>query len=252
MTLDPPGWSRMAAMPAPALRRPASRILACLALAALAAGPAVAELVILEGGRVLKASSYRVEGRRAMVELASGGLLDLPLARVDRVVDDEISRQPAPPPPAGFVADFRDTDAVPATPYGELIFKAARRHGVSPRLVAAMVRAESAFDARAVSRKGAVGLLQLMPATARRFGLTSSERYRPEKNLQAGTRYLRWLLDRFEGELTLALAGYNAGEANVARYGGVPPFRETRDYIRRIYGFLGLPAAEAAVAAAGR
>ena len=70
-----------------------------------------------------------------------------------------------------------------------------------------MVRAESAFDAAAVSHKGAVGLLQLMPATARRFGLTSSERYRPEKNLEAGVGYLRWLLDRYEGELPLALAG---------------------------------------------
>ncbi len=129
---------------------------------------------------------------------------------------------------------------MPATPYGELIFAAAKRHEVSPRLVAAMVRAESAFDPQAVSHKGAAGLLQLMPATAKRFGLTSSERYRPEKNLEAGVRYLRWLLDRYDGELPLALAGYNAGETNVERYGGVPPFRETREYIRRIYDFLGL------------
>ncbi len=221
-----------------------------LALALFGAGAAAAELVVLAGGRVLKATSYRVEGRRAVVELASGGLLELPLARVDRVVDDEVSDEPAPPAPVGFVVHFLDSDTPPATPYGDLIFETARRHRVSPRLVAAMVRAESSFDPRAVSRKGAVGLLQLMPATARRFGLTGSERYRPEKNLEAGVRYLRWLLDRYPGELALALAGYNAGETNVARYGGVPPFRETRDYIRRIYGFLGLPGSEAAAAAA--
>ncbi len=191
-----------------------------------------------------------MEGRRAVVELPGGGLLELSLSRVAQVVDDEISTEPEPPPPAGFEHAFRDTDTVPETPFGELIFETARRHAVSPRLVAAMVRAESAFDPAAVSRKGAVGLLQLMPATARRFGLRSGERYRPAKNLDAGVRYLRWLLDRFEGELPLALAGYNAGEANVERYGGVPPFRETRDYIRRIYGFLGLPAESAA--AAGR
>ncbi|MFQ5349285.1 MAG: lytic transglycosylase domain-containing protein [Thermoanaerobaculia bacterium] len=228
-------------------------VVGCLALAALAAAAAPAELVILEGGRVLKASSYRVEGGRAVIELSSGGLLEMPILRVDRVVDDEISDEPPPPPPAGFEPGFHESDTVPETPYGKLIFEAAKRHRVSPRLVAAMVRAESAFDPSAVSHKGAVGLLQLMPATARRFGLTSSERYRPAKNLEAGVRYLRWLLDRYEGELPLALAGYNAGETNVERYGGVPPFRETREYIRRIYDFLGLAGAGAALtAAAGR
>ena len=220
-------------------------------LGLLTAATAAAELVILEGGRVLKASAYRVEGRRAVIELPSGGLLEMPLLRIERVVDDEITEEPAPPVPAGFVPSFRDSDEVPDTPYGELIYEAARRHAVSPRLVAAMVRAESAFDPVAVSHKGAVGLLQLMPATAKRFGLTTGDRYQPAKNLEAGVRYLKWLLDRYEGELPLALAGYNAGETNVERYGGVPPFRETREYIRRIYGFLGLSGAEAA-AAAGR
>ena len=237
-------------MPSVVPSRPLRRA-ACLLLgAALAATAAPAELVILSGGRVLKATAYRVEGRRAVIELASGGLLEIPLLRVERVVDDEISEEPEPPVPAGFAPGFSDSDTVPATPYGELIFAAARRHAVSPRLVAAMVRAESAFDPAAVSRKGAAGLMQLMPATARRFGLTSAERFEPERNLEAGTRYLRWLLDRYQGELPLALAGYNAGEANVERYGGVPPFRETLEYIRRIYGFLGLSGADAALAAA--
>lgn len=237
-------------MSAAAPRRPFRLANLSLLLAALAATAAPAELVILEGGRVLKAVAYRVEGRRAVVELPSGGLLEIPLLRVERVVDDEVTTEPTPPAPAGFVPAFRESDTVPATPYGELIFETARRHAVSPWLVAAMVRAESAFDPEAVSHKGAVGLLQLMPATARRFGLASGDRYRPERNLEAGVRYMRWLLDRYEGELPLALAGYNAGETNVERYGGVPPFRETREYIRRIYGFLGLSAA--AVAATGR
>ena len=234
-------------MLAEAPRRRSRPVVRWLLILSLAAAATPAELVILDGGRVLKASAYRVEGERAVIELSGGGLLELRLARVDRVVDDEITDEPEPPAPAGFDSLFHDSDTVPQTPYGELIFDAARRHEVSPRLVAAMVRAESAFDPGAVSRRGAVGLLQLMPATARRFGLTSGERYRPELNLEAGVRYLRWLVDRFDGELALVLAGYNAGEASVERYGGVPPFRETREYIRRIYGFLGLSSESAAV-----
>jgi soluble lytic murein transglycosylase-like protein len=135
---------------------------------------------------------------------------------------------------------------VPATPFGEQIFAAAERHQVNPELIAALVRAESAFDPGAVSHKGAGGLMQLMPATARRFGLSEAERFDPERNLEAGTRYLRWLLDRFEGDVARALAAYNAGEGTVDRYGGVPPYRETRTYIRRIYSTLGM--AESAVA----
>ena len=146
--------------------------------------------------------------------------------------------------------EFDDTAPIPSTPYGAQIFLAAREQGVNPELVAALVRAESAFNAGAVSHKGAGGLMQLMPATARRFGLTDAERFQPARNLEAGTRYLRWLLERFEGDVPLALAAYNAGEGTVARYGGVPPYRETRNYIRRIFRTLGLGEhAEAALAA---
>ena len=182
------------------------------------------------------------------VELLGGGALTLPLGRVSRVIDDEIEPPPPAPQPVAAAAaamvpvpwEFADGQAVPATPFGELIYAAAERHRVNPELVAALVRAESAFDPRAVSHKGAGGLMQLMPATARRFGLDDAERFEPERNLEAGTRYLRWLLDRFEGDVALALAAYNAGEGTVDRYGGVPPFRETRTYIRRIYSTLGV------------
>jgi soluble lytic murein transglycosylase-like protein len=232
-------------------RRALPALLAALLL--LAALPAAAELVILEDGRFLKASAYRVEGDRMRVELLAGGALTLPLPRVSRVIDDEIEPPPPAPPmvaavtPAGVVPwRFADGQAVPATPFGEQIFAAAARHEVNPALVAALVRAESAFDPRAISHKGAGGLMQLMPATARRFGLSEAERFDPERNLEAGTRYLRWLLDRFEGDVARALAAYNAGEGTVDRYGGVPPYRETRNYIRRIYSTLGM--AESAVA----
>jgi hypothetical protein len=114
-----------------------------------------------------------------------------------------------------------------------LIRGAAARSGVDPQLVFAVMRQESSFNWRALSPKGASGLMQLMPATARRFGVQNI--FDPAQNIEGGTRYLRFLLDTFGGDVELALAGYNAGEHAVARYGNrVPPYRETQDYVRRI------------------
>jgi hypothetical protein len=114
---------------------------------------------------------------------------------------------------------------------------AARRHAVSPDLVKAVIAAESEFDQWAVSSKGAQGLMQLMPATARRFGV--SDAFDARQNIFAGTQYLRVLLDQFAGDLSLALAAYNAGPNAVLRYGGVPPYRETRGYVAKVQSFLG-------------
>lgn len=112
------------------------------------------------------------------------------------------------------------------------ILAAAGRHGVDPLLVKAVILAESGGRRWATSPKGAMGLMQLMPATARRFGV--ADPFDPAQNVAGGTRYLRWLLDRFGGDVTLALAGYNAGEGAVERHGGVPPYRETRNYVRAV------------------
>ncbi|MFZ1908270.1 MAG: lytic transglycosylase domain-containing protein [Burkholderiales bacterium] len=113
------------------------------------------------------------------------------------------------------------------------IRRAAERHGVDPLLVHAVVRAESGYDPRAVSRKGAAGLMQLMPETARRYGVT--DRFDPATNLDAGVRHLRHLLRLFGGNLSLALAAYNAGEEPVLRAGGrIPDYRETAEYVRRV------------------
>ena len=203
------------------------------ALTALGA-PAAAELV-------LKVEGYELVEPRVRFDLPGGGSMTMSLDRVERIVEDEIVPEDERVEEDGaFVIAFRETDEVPDTPYGELIFEAARRHEVNPELVAAMVRAESAFDPAAVSPKGARGLLQLMPATARRFGVDRDSIHDPERNLDAGVRYVRWLGERFSGELPLVLAGYNAGEGMVDRYEGVPPFRETTNYIKRIYRFLGL------------
>jgi soluble lytic murein transglycosylase-like protein len=112
------------------------------------------------------------------------------------------------------------------------IRRVAERHGVDPLLVHAVVRAESGYDPKAVSRKGAVGLMQLMPETARRYGVTDP--FDPATNLDAGVRYLRHLLRIFGGNLSLALAAYNAGEEPVLRAGGIPDYRETAEYVRRV------------------
>ncbi len=118
-----------------------------------------------------------------------------------------------------------------------LVEKAARRHDVDPQLVHAVIRQESDYDPFAVSSKGAMGLMQLMPATADRFGVQNI--FDPAENVQGGVQYLRHLLDRYNGDPRLTLAAYNAGEGAVDRYGGIPPYRETVDYVskvRRLYG----------------
>lgn len=113
------------------------------------------------------------------------------------------------------------------------IVESSRRYNIDPLLIYAQMHQESSFKIRATSHKGASGLMQLMPATARRFGVTKI--YDPKQNIDAGIRYMRWLLDTFNGDVVLALAGYNAGEGAVMKYGWqVPPYRETREYVRRI------------------
>ena len=120
--------------------------------------------------------------------------------------------------------------------YDDLILKASEKHNVEPALIKAIIKAESNFNHRAVSRKGARGLMQLMPATASSLNVQDS--FHPENNIEGGVKYLRYLLNYFNGNLHLALAAYNAGENAVIRYGGIPPFRETKLYIERVLSFL--------------
>jgi soluble lytic murein transglycosylase-like protein len=113
------------------------------------------------------------------------------------------------------------------------IVDAGRRHSVDPLLLYSIMHQESTFKPRAMSHKGARGLMQLMPGTAARFGVTSI--WDPKQNIEGGTRYMRWLLDKFDGNVSLALAGYNAGEGAVMKYGNrIPPYSETQEYVRRI------------------
>jgi soluble lytic murein transglycosylase-like protein len=120
-----------------------------------------------------------------------------------------------------------------AAEYTDIIHEHAGRHGLSDDLVRAVIQVESAFNPLALSPKGAMGLMQLMPATADEFGVLNP--FDPEENVRAGVAYLRRLIDRYDGRVELALAAYNAGPGAVDKYGEqVPPYRETRDYVRRI------------------
>ena len=113
-----------------------------------------------------------------------------------------------------------------------IIFRAGGRHGIDPRFIHAVIWQESKYKPNALSHAGAQGLMQLMPATARRFGCVDPND--TVSNVEAGTKYLSWLLKRFNGDVKLALAGYNAGEGAVDKYNGMPPFDETQNYVRKI------------------
>lgn len=224
-----------------------SAFAALLTLALAAASPAAAELVILTDGEYLKVAAFESQDTKARLTFRDGSSLSLSITRVERVLDDEIVpveapvAAPAPETPAEpkFPVRFDGLEPVPQVPFGALLYEAAKRHDVHPRIVVELARAESNFRPTAVSYKGAVGILQIMPATGRRFGLERSELFDPKKNAEAGARYIAWLLRRFGDDLTKALAGYNAGEGAVDRYAGVPPYRETRNYVKKILDGLG-------------
>jgi soluble lytic murein transglycosylase-like protein len=173
-------------------------------------------------------------------------LKSFPLALValfifSTLVDSSHTRAFAPSAAAMTVVaeDFIPAD-VPSSGDKQLdliIFRTGRDLGVDPRLLHAVIWQESKYKNAAVSHAGAQGLMQLMPATAARF--KCEDRSDAKANIEAGTKYLRWLLKRFNGDVTLALAGYNAGEGNVDKHAGVPPFDETQNYVRIITGRYG-------------
>jgi hypothetical protein len=205
----------------------ASLVMGCLILAA----PARAELVFFESGRALSVKSYSVEGASLILTLRTGGQIICERAVITRIEPDEVP-YPEPEPEVDHLPTVALVVSVaPITsPYGELIERFASEQNVSARVVQAVIKVESNYQERARSRKGAMGLMQLMPETARRYAVVDP--YEPRANIEAGIKYLRFLLDRFE--LPLALAAYNAGEAAVLRFGGIPPYPETQNYVRRV------------------
>lgn len=214
-----------------------------LALAAgvLPARPAAASLAIFNDGRVVKISDYRVTEGDIELFIPGGGSFTTDLKLVGRIIDDEILVPPsevAALTPASKDFDFSyqpGRGPLFGTSFDRLIEDEAKKANLDAPLVSAVIRAESNFNPRARSRKGARGLMQLMPATAARLGVRRS--FDPAANVRAGIRYLKELAKRFSNRPELVLAAYNAGEEAVETYGGVPPYRETVDYVRRILGW---------------
>jgi hypothetical protein len=225
------------------------RTVAVAVLAGLAcAAPARADLVVLSSGRVISASSVVLSADSATIRLRGGGEVTCDRSLVVRIDPDETPWiDPAGEKAATEAAASGAPQAAAAPPkvveipaaYRGIINRLADAHGVDARLIHAVISVESAYRPRARSRKGARGLMQLMPATARQYGVRNA--YKESANLDAGVRHLKMLLDRFA--LRDAIAAYNAGEAAVRRFGGVPPFRETRNYVERVLSLAGLDVA---------
>ena len=197
--------------------------------------PARAELVFFSTGRSMSVKGHRADGDSLVLTLRSGGEIVCDASTIARIAPDEVP-YPEPeveaPAPAPIQADAT------AVPYGAIIDKVAAEQGVNAKLVRALVQVESAYEPRARSRKGAMGLMQLMPATARQYGV--ADPYDPESNIEAGIKHLKSLLQRFPKSVALALAAYNAGEGAVTRFNAIPPYAETRNYVSRILSLAGL------------
>jgi soluble lytic murein transglycosylase-like protein len=203
-------------------------------LSVLAAASQVcsADVLVLESGKTMKIASYVVEGSSIRLLLNDRAEMVIP---VDWVKSIRFDPDPVPEPEPQQIAESAPV-GVPELAYGDLILASSRKHEVDWKLVAAVMQAESNFNPRAVSPKGAQGLMQLMPATARLYRV--NDPYDPAQNIEAGVRHLKMLVGRYSGKLELALAAYNSGEGNVDRYRGIPPFSETRNYVKRVLQFL--------------
>jgi soluble lytic murein transglycosylase-like protein len=199
------------------------------------ATPAQAELVFFATGRTMSVKSHRAEGDSLVLTLRAGGEIVCDASTVARITPDEV---PYPEPEAPQPAPAPIQADATAVPFGEIIERVAAEQGVNVKLVRALVQVESAYQPRARSPKGAMGLMQLMPATARQYSL--ADPYDPASNIEAGIKHLKSLLQRFPKSIALALAAYNAGEGAVTRFNGIPPYAETRNYVSRILSLAGL------------
>ncbi|PYU83513.1 MAG: lytic transglycosylase domain-containing protein [Acidobacteria bacterium] len=189
-----------------------------LSLGLLAAPALRAEYVVLRSGQRLKVTGYQLLGDKYRLQMG-GGTVEIAAEDVVTIEPEEVFT-PLPAKP------------LVKAPYRELVEAAAARYRVDADLITSVIAVESNFDPKALSPKNARGLMQLLPETAERMGVQNI--YDPQENINAGTRYLRELLQRYNSDLALALAAYNAGPEAVEQYGRVPPFEETLSYVRRV------------------
>jgi soluble lytic murein transglycosylase-like protein len=199
-----------------------SALISLFALTLAAAPQTRAEYLVLRSGQRLSVTGYQLVGDTYHLQL-NGGTADLPASEVVSIEPEEIFTRKLPPPPA-----TTDTKSC----YRNLILSAASRYRVDPDLITSIITAESNFDPHAISRRNARGLMQLLPQTATQLGVKNI--FDPTENIDAGTRYLSTLLDRYHNNLALTLAAYNAGPQSVERYRSVPPYRETHSYINKV------------------
>jgi soluble lytic murein transglycosylase-like protein len=202
-------------------------------LVAALAAPVQAEIVHLTTGRTLSVKGHTRNGETIVLSLRGGGEVNIDESLVEKIVPDEV---PYPEPEAVVPAGEDAQGRLDGTPYAELIASLSQAHGVDPNLVRALIQVESNYRPRARSPKGAMGLMQLMPSTAREYKVRNP--YDPKANIAAGVKHLKTLIDRWGVEL--ALAAYNAGEGAVKKFNGVPPYRETRNYVSRILSLAGI------------
>ena len=243
-------------------RPPYLRILPAFPLLALTVVGARADVALLRNGRSLPVTDFRKDGDRILLVIEGGGEITLPNEQVVAIrrepatpVPSEKGAPPAPPDPDSPQALLSAPEPLALTAPGPrvdgdgpieiapgevfdrgalrvLAARIARKHQVDERLVLAVIEVESRYDAFAVSPRGAMGLMQLMPDTATRFAVRNA--FNPVENVDGGVRYLKELLTRYSGQVRLALAAYNAGEDAVDQFRGIPPFRETQQYVVRV------------------
>ena len=224
------------------LRLPVLVVVATFALLATVV-PASAEIVFLNSGRTLSVKSHKVDGEFIVLTLRSGSQVTCDKSLIEKIEADEVPYvEPEAPKTEGPAVDAPVQQGRPlleGSPFAEIIASAAEAHGVDPMLVSALIQVESGYRPTARSRKGAMGLMQLMPSTAREYKVRNP--FEPKANIEAGIKHLKTLIDRFGAtRLELALAAYNAGPGAVERFKGIPPYRETRNYVARILSLAGL------------
>jgi soluble lytic murein transglycosylase-like protein len=199
-----------------------AKLVALAVLLALSASAFAADLAVLRNGFSIRHQRREALGATTRLYFESGsqsGWIDVPSAEIAAYQREEVEPADASPP--------SKAEGIPA-----LVDAASDRHQVDADFINSVIQAESSFNPRARSPKGAQGLMQLMPATASKLGVMDA--YEPGVNIEGGTRYLRQLLEQYHGDAIKALAAYNAGPQRVEQYRGVPPYRETRNYVRRV------------------
>jgi hypothetical protein len=195
-----------------------------------------AEIVYLSSNRTISVKGHRAEGDSIVLVLRNGGEVTCDKSLIQKIVSDEV---PYPEPTvlqSASQAIRTGADLLEETPYDEIIAAMSETHGVDPLLVRALIQVESNYKPRARSPRGAMGLMQLMPSTAREYNVRNP--FDPRANIEAGIKRLKTLIDRWGTEV--ALAAYNAGEGAVAKFNGIPPYEETRNYVTKILALAGL------------